>query len=180
MRQIRRYRRVPLLLTAVSALAGCGTATMVAAPYVAGAPSPARTPVPTSRPTPAAAAPSDPPPQTPQAASQPAASTFAINPLFAGGAAGTVSAATSSSNVQLDIVVTGLVAHSVHTIHDHAGRCDAANRSPHLAVLATAAADAGGVITVHATVPPSEFGAGRIVIVYDTARPLLITGCAEL
>jgi hypothetical protein len=106
--------------------------------------------------------------------------TFAITPLFPGGAAGSVTAVSSPGGVDLDVRVTGLVAGSVHTIHDHVGECGGAGRSRHLAILATARADGSGVIALHATVPPSDFGAGRIVIVYDSGRPLLITGCAAL
>jgi hypothetical protein len=78
------------------------------------------------------------------------------------------------------VVVTGLVARSIHTIHDHVGMCGSANVSTHLAVLATATADRRGDIVFDATVPSFDFGPGRIVIVYDNARPILITGCAAL
>jgi hypothetical protein len=106
--------------------------------------------------------------------------TFAITPLFPGGAAGTVTVLSSSSGVHYHVIVTGLAANSVHTIHDHAGMCGSANGSRHLAVLTTATADSRSVIVFDATVPTFDFGAGRIVIVYDSARPLLITGCAAL
>ena len=81
---------------------------------------------------------------------------------------------------QLQIVVRGLVPGSVHAIHDHLGNCGAANASQHLTVLAISRANGAGVISV--TVPVSQFlmGANRIVIVYQTAAPNLITGCADL
>jgi hypothetical protein len=110
----------------------------------------------------------------------PAPMTFAITPLFPGGAAGTITALRSSSGAHYHVVVTGLVPRSVHTIHDHTGTCASANGSTHLAVLATATANSRGVIVFDATVPGFDFGAGRIVIVYDSARPILITGCAAL
>jgi hypothetical protein len=105
---------------------------------------------------------------------------LAITPLFPGGAAGTITVAASSGGVHYHVIVMGLVAGSVHTIHDHAGACGSANRTRHLAVLVTATADSHGVIVFDTTVPSADFGAGRIVIVYDSARPLLITGCATL
>jgi len=82
--------------------------------------------------------------------------------------------------VQYHIEITGLVPGSTHTIHDHRGSCAAANLSAHLSTLATATADGAGRIRVDTTVPSFEFGSGRIVIVYDSARPVLITGCALL
>jgi hypothetical protein len=105
---------------------------------------------------------------------------FVIRPLFASGATGTITEASSSTGVHLHVTITGLLPGSAHTIHDHAGTCGSANRSIHLAVLTTAVTNSHGVIAFDATVPAFEFGAGRIVIVYDTAQPVLITGCAAL
>jgi hypothetical protein len=86
----------------------------------------------------------------------------------------------SGGGNQLQIVVTGLVPGSVHAIHDHLGNCGAANASQHLTVLSISRANGAGVISM--TVPVSQFfiGANRIVIVYQTAAPDLITGCANL
>jgi hypothetical protein len=106
--------------------------------------------------------------------------TFAIRPLFPLGAAGTVTATISSVGVHYHVIVTGLAAGSVHTIHDHVGTCGSAGGSRHVAVLTTAAAGSQGDIIFDTTVPASDFGAGHIVIVYNSARPLLITGCAAL
>ena len=116
----------------------------------------------------------------PQPAMPPTSATFAITPLFPLGAAGTITAVNLSRGAHYHVTVTGLAAGSAHTIHDHAGTCGSASTSRHLAVLATATADSHGVIIFDTTVPSADFGAGRIVIVYDSARPLLITGCAAL
>jgi hypothetical protein len=110
----------------------------------------------------------------------PAPTAFTITPLVPGGAAGSITVGSSRSGVHYHVVVTGLVARSAHTIHDHVGTCGSATGSTHLAVLATATADSHGVIVFDTTVPPFDFGAGRIVIVYDSPRPILITGCATL
>lgn len=106
--------------------------------------------------------------------------TFAINPLFPDGARGSVTAAASADGVQYHVVVRNLIPGSTHTIHDHLGSCAASNRSRHLAVLDTSRADKAGTIVFDTTVPTSDFGTGRIVIVYDSASPLLITRCATL
>jgi hypothetical protein len=176
------------------ALAGCGAADGVAGIGGVGR-TPAAitpTPTPTSAPTaltatasptparilPAATAVPAPQPQPPTA--RPAPMTLAITPLFPGGAAGSVTVVSSSRSVHYHVIVSGLVPGSAHTVHDHVGKCGSASRGMHLAVLATATADSHGVIVFDTTVSPFDFGAGRIVIVYDTARPILITGCAML
>ncbi|MBV9101382.1 MAG: hypothetical protein JOZ46_02050 [Candidatus Dormibacteraeota bacterium] len=133
-------------------------------------PSPSATPVVTPTPPP-------PPPTSPPA---PASFSFAIVPRFAGGAGGTVTATPMADRVHYHVVVTGLVPGSAHTVHDHVGSCGGANLSRHLSVLATGVANGAGSLTFDATVPAFEFGSGRIVIVYDSARPVLITGCAAL
>jgi hypothetical protein len=165
-------------------LAGCGQAAGAAAIGGGGAPAPRTTipPTPASSPTAVpAVAPATEPVPTPAphpTMPPPAARTFAITPLLAGGAAGSVVAVSSASGVRYRLTVTGLVPGSAHTIHDHAGSCASANRSVHLAVLATATANSRGVIVVEGSLPAFYFDAARIVIVYDTARPVLITGCA--
>ena len=188
------------LVTATSliALAGCGATARVSGPGGGVAPAAATSAPPTSTSTseavPVAAAPMTaapvagatpaampvPSPKPQPAMPPPASATFGITPLFPLGAAGTITAVSSSRGAHYHVTVTGLVAGSVHTIHDHAGTCGSASRSMHLAVLATATADSHGVIVFDTTVPPFDFGAGRIVIVYDSARPVLITGCAML
>ena len=112
--------------------------------------------------------------------SQSTTMTFAIRPLFPGGAGGIVTAVVAAGGVQYHIVVRNLVPGSAHTIHDHLGSCTGAGGSRHLAILDTSRADSSGTIGFDAAVPAFDFGADRIVIVYDTARPLLITGCATL
>jgi hypothetical protein len=181
---VRHAQREVLLILSVATLSGCGAAGMLGAPQAAttpGAATPGISASPTavspatiSTPTPA---PSHAPIPTPK---PPAPATFAIRQLFPGGAAGTVTVLSSSSGVHYHVVVTGLAPNSVHTVHDHAGVCGSASGSRHLAVLTTATADRRGVIVFDATVPTFDFGAGRIVIVYDSARPILITGCAAL
>jgi len=106
--------------------------------------------------------------------------TFAIAPLVPGGAMGSVNAQPAGNIVSYHVVVTGLVPGSTHTIHDHSGSCTNANGSAHLSVLATTVADSSGVVAFDTTVPAFEFGAGRIVIVYETGSPLRIIGCASL
>ncbi len=106
--------------------------------------------------------------------------TFAITPLFAGGAAGTITVLLMNGVARYHGVVTGLVPGSAHTIHDHAGTCSGSLGSRHLAVLVNASADARGVLAFDAIVPAADFGAGRIVIVYQSARASLIAGCATL
>jgi hypothetical protein len=103
-----------------------------------------------------------------------------IKPLVAGGAFGSVTEVIGSGGARLQIAVQGLMPGSVHAIHDHLGNCAAANASQHLTVLAIARANGAGMISV--TVPVSRFltGGNRIVIVYQTAAPQLITGCANL
>lgn len=183
------------LVTAASliALAGCGPADSVAG-IGGGAAAAATSATPTSRSAPtavpatapaatSATAPAAMPVPAPKAppATQPSASlTVAITPLFPGGAAGTITVGRSSGGVHYHVIVTRLVPGSVHTVHDHVGTCGSASTGMHLAVLTTATADGHGVIVFDTTVPPFDFGAGRIVIVYDSARPVLITGCATL
>src|SRR4029077_65266 len=105
---------------------------------------------------------------------------FLIRPLLASGTTGTITEAGSSMGVDLQVTITGLLPGSAHTVDDPAGTCGSDNMSIHLALLATAVANSRGVIAFDATVPAFEFGAGRIVIVYATAQPVLITGCAAL
>lgn len=149
-------------------------------------PAPTAPPVPTPSPSPKAApAPTAIPvaPATPVATApvaSPRVSAFAIEPRFPGGAGGTVVAAATSRGVHYHVVVTGLVPGSAHTIHDHLGTCSASPGSRHLAVLDTSTADSRGTIVIDTTVPAFDFGANRIVIVYNTASPQLITGCAAL
>jgi hypothetical protein len=100
--------------------------------------------------------------------------------LFPGGAAGTISVVLTNGVARYHVVVTGLAPGSAHTIHDHAGTCGGSLSSRHLSVLVTASADARGVLVFDATVPASDFGAGRIVIVYQSARATVIAGCATL
>lgn len=106
--------------------------------------------------------------------------TYAITALAPGGPTGTVSATPEPMTVTLRVTVIGLVPRSVHTIHDHLGSCRSAAGSEHLSVLATATADATGMISFDVAVPTFQSGAGRIVIVYADARPAVITGCAQL
>ncbi len=110
----------------------------------------------------------------------PAAATFAITPLFPGGAAGMITVVVARGVAHYHGVVTGLVPGSAHTIHDHAGTCAGSLGSRHLAVLATASADARGALTFDASVPAFDYGSGRIVIVYQSARATVIAGCAAL
>ncbi|HEY6378684.1 MAG TPA: hypothetical protein VI316_05845 [Candidatus Dormibacteraeota bacterium] len=104
----------------------------------------------------------------------------AILPLVAGGASGSVTEVTGAGGRRLQITVQGLAPGSVHAIHDHLGSCGGANASQHLTVLAIATADSAGMIRITVPVSSFLFGAGRIVIVYQTASPKLITGCADL
>ena len=60
------------------------------------------------------------------------------------------------------------------------GFCGTAGRSEHLSVLAVATADPSGTITLDTSVPAVDAGAGRIVIVYASPAPVLITACADL
>jgi hypothetical protein len=110
----------------------------------------------------------------------PATAGFAIVPLTAGGAGGSVTVTLSGGVARYHLVVTGLVPGSVHTIHDHLGLCARAASTTHLAVLTTQAADAGGTIVADTTLPARDAGNGRIVIVYSSASPAFITGCADL
>ncbi|HMC71087.1 MAG TPA: hypothetical protein VKJ07_18165 [Mycobacteriales bacterium] len=55
--------------------------------------------------------------------------TFAIRPLFPGGAGGIVTAVVAAGGVQYHIVVRNLVPGSAHTIHDHLGSCTGAGGS---------------------------------------------------
>ena len=101
-------------------------------------------------------------------------------PLFPAGAAGTVTVALAGGVAHYHVVVTGVVPRSEHTIHDHAGTCAGGLTSTHLSVLAVVTADSNGVAVFDATVPAREFGAGRIVLVYQSARASVIAGCATL
>jgi hypothetical protein len=107
-------------------------------------------------------------------------SSFAINPLTAGGAGGSVVVTIAGSVARYHLDVTGLVPGSVHTIHDHLGACSRAGSTVHLTVLTTQAADGSGAIVADVTVPAGDAGANRIVIVYANANPAFITGCADL
>jgi hypothetical protein len=120
---------------------------------------------------------------TPSALPPPAVSnvtTYAITAVASGGPTGTVSATPGSMTVTLRVMVLGLAPRSVHTIHDHLGNCASASASRHLSVLATATADAAGILSFEVTVPMFQAGSGRIVIVYADARAAVITGCAQL
>lgn len=158
------------------AAAGAGS---VATPAASAAPTTAPS-TPPATPSPARTPVSTPVPAQRMAVQPQAADVFAIRPLVAGGATGTVTTVTSAAGVHYHVVVTGLAPGSAHTVHDHAGSCSSASTSVHLTVLATATADSRGVITFDATVPAFFFGPTRILIVYSSARPVLITGCATL
>jgi hypothetical protein len=119
-------------------------------------------------------------PPVPAPAAPPRVSNFAIQPRFPGGARGNVAAVVTSNGVHYHVVVTGLVPGSAHTIHDHFGTCSGSSGSRHLAILNTSTADSSGMIVFDTTVPAFDFGANRIVIVYNSASPQLITGCAAL
>ena len=169
---------VAALATACGAAASTVAGTHRAAHAAAPAPQPAKipaSPVTTPRPTPLPTATPAPPSPTPTPSTS-----LSIRPLFPGGASGTIVATVQGAVVQYSITVTGLQPGSAHTIHDHLGSCAAPGASTHLSVLTTAIADGNGLIAFHTSVPTSEFGAGRIVIVYNSARPVLITGCASL
>jgi hypothetical protein len=164
------------------ALAGCGGTAMVG---VRGASEPAATtasPVaPTLAPQAGIHATTPTPVSTPVPTThRPAPMTFAIRPLFAAGAAGAITVLLTDGVAHYHGVVTGLMPGSVHTIHDHAGACGASLSSRHLAFLITATADSRGVLVFDAAVPASDFGAGRIVLVYQSARATVIAGCAAL
>lgn len=107
-------------------------------------------------------------------------STFAIHPSTAGGSAGSVTVATAAEAVRLHVVLTGLAPGSAHAVHDHLGSCAGAGGSRHLRTLAVVTAGADGVGVADATVPPFDAGAGRIVIVYASPSPDIVTGCADL
>ena len=106
--------------------------------------------------------------------------TFPIRPLVAGGPSGAVTVTTADGAVRYHIVVRGLVPGSAHAIHDHLGFCGDAGVSDHLRVLAIVTADPSGTAAVDTAVPMFDAGAGRIVIVYASPSPALITGCADL
>jgi hypothetical protein len=170
----RGLRLLPIPAAALT-IAACGGAMLIAGAPVAHLPahSPHATMTATASPPPALA-------PTPEPAQPPAGTTFAIEPLFAGGAAGSVTALPTASGVRLHVVVTRLVPGSVHAIHDHRGACSPASRSAHLSVLGVLRADASGTIVFDTTVTFFQYGAGRIVIVYDSATPAIITGCASI
>jgi hypothetical protein len=105
---------------------------------------------------------------------------FPLRPLVAGGPSGSVTSTAPSGTVRLHIVLSGLVPGSSHAVHDHLGVCSDAGRSEHLRVLAISTADRSGTIIIDTAVPAFDAGAGRIVIVYATPTPALITGCADL
>jgi hypothetical protein len=166
----------------VAALSGCGQMLAVGTrggtvPTAAVSAS-AGTPTPSAR---AAAVPSSPPSSLPVATSTPQAPlTFAIMPLFPAGAGGTITVVLAGAVVHYHVIVTGLVPRSSHTVHDHSGTCAGGLSSTHLGVLAVATADAHGVAIFGATVPAREYGADRIVLVYQSARATIIAGCATL
>lgn len=184
-----RARTIGLAVVAVMAvtLLGCGQAGLIAShggitpaattpsQRVATSP-PASTPVAQATPT---APPSTPSPPRPMV-ERPPAMTFAIMPLFPAGASGTIAVVVTGGVAHYHGEVAGLVPGSAHTIHDHAGTCQGGLSSRHVAVLVTAAADPRGVIVFDVTVPAADFGAGRIVLVYQSARASVIAGCATL
>lgn len=187
-----RAQSLLVVLTALL-LAACGSAApgapLSTAPSAAPPPAVPNTGPPTAE-TPAAAATSasaaptpaapSPVPAGPAAAAPQAMSTAPIRAQLAGGPGGGVTTVTSAAGSRLHVVVTGLSPGSTHAVHDHLGSCATASISRHLAVLAVAVADAGGTIVFDVTVPVSESGPGRIVIVYLGSRPNLIVGCADL
>lgn len=147
--------------------------------------SPPPSSVPATTPSPAAPSTMTPPPAV--AAPPPAApplppgdGTFAIRPLTAGGASGSVTVSITGGVARYHLVVAGLVPGSVHTIHDHLGSCSNAGATMHLTVLTTTAADRTGSIVADVSVPAGDAGPNRIVIVYANASPAVITGCADL
>lgn len=166
----------------VAALAGCGE--MIAVGTRGGAVPTAAVSAVLGTPTPsvrAAAAPSSSPSAAAVAIIAPRVPmSFAILPLFPAGAAGTITVVLAGGVAQYHVVVTGLVPRSVHTVHDHAGSCATGLSSTHLGVLAVATADGRGVAVFDATVPARDYGAGRIVLVYQSARATIIAGCATL
>jgi hypothetical protein len=195
-------QRVPLFAAACAGLlllSGCGAAAVATnhstlapvalstpstpAPSASAQPAPTPAATPTTTPTPPAPVPPAPPPVAPQVVPLPPApvpTTFAITPLTAGGAGGSVMVTLSGGVARYHLTVTGLVPGSVHTIHDHLGSCTRAASTMHLAVLTTQAADGGGSIIADVTVPARDAGTGRIVIVYSSASPAVVTGCADL
>ena len=173
-----RGRLLAALVAPLALLIACGTAAPPPAPPrvapVAVVPIMAATPA-ANPPTPAAVL--TPVPAQPMAASS---TTFPIRPRVPGGPSGSVTVTTAGGAERYHIVVRGLAPGSTHAIHDHLGICGDANVSAHLRVLAVPTADATGTAVVDTVVRAFDAGAGRIVIVYASAIPALITGCAEL
>jgi len=161
------------------------------APSPSSAPPTPLTPPPSADAPPATAAPAAPSALTPSAsmamhltapmpAPQTSASSFAIRPVVGGGSSGSVTVMRSAAGVRYHVVITGLTPGSSHAVHDHQGSCSNANRSTHLSVLTIAAGNPAGTIVFDTSVSTFEAGPGRIVIVYSSPSPTLITGCADL
>jgi len=150
----------PTEATAIATAAGAGSAT------------PPSTPLPAPAAAVRAAMPA-----LPMAASSTA---FPIRPLVQGGPSGAVTVTATRGAVRLHVVVRGLVPGSAHAIHDHLGLCGDANVSDHLRVLGVPVADATGTAVADAVVPAFDAGPGRILIVYASPVPAVITGCAGI
>jgi hypothetical protein len=156
----------------MATLSGCGqsTSTMAKAQLRAEAvlSTPSWTPAASPIPTP----PATPPPNN--------STEFILQSLLGSGVHGDVVVTPTAAGAQIQVTVLGLNPGSRHTIHDHRGTCGAANSSIHLSTLDTSAADGAGAISINTSVPASEIGPGRIVIVYSTASHNVIVSCAQL
>ena len=108
-------------------------------------------------------------------------STFPIRAVGGARAGGSVTISTSGGDiVRYTVLISGLSPGSLHTVHDHLGRCADIEQSQHLAVLAVAAASSEGVIDLNLTESAFLAGSGRILLVYATAAANSVTGCADL
>lgn len=189
----RRGVRGSAIAACLVLLGGCSSSVGVARPFVPTEPAAISTPAVLE---PTLGAPTDPvappaasagPEQTPPPAvvavpmaAGPSTETFTITPAIAGGATGNVTVTRASRTVRYHIVVTGVAPNSTHAIHDHLGSCAQAGVSQHLMTLDVATAGRGGDLVVDLAVPSFDAGAGRILLVYTSASPTVISGCAQL
>jgi hypothetical protein len=119
------------------------------------------------------------PPTTTRSPQPLPAGVFPIEPRFPG-EAGSVTVTVGPGGADYHVVITGLVAGSVHAVHVHFGSCANVSRSTHLAILTIGAANGAGRLVFDSILPARDAGRGRILIVYNAAQPFLVIGCASL
>ncbi|HLJ67170.1 MAG TPA: hypothetical protein VKX16_07395 [Chloroflexota bacterium] len=93
---------------------------------------------------------------------------------------GVVSAVQHAGNTSLTVSVSGLAPYSIHAVHVHLGSCRAPYAGAHIYVLGFLRANSRGYASVTGPGLSPYYPATTYVIIYNSAVPALIVGCATL